>query len=1165
MLSNIWATVLGRERVEVADNFFELGGHSLLATQVVSQTRQLFGVDLGLRDLFATPTIESLAKLVEEVRLAGDIDTRPALVRVDRQQELPLSFAQQRLWFIEQLEPCNAAYNIHGAVKLRGRLEVAALERALAELVQRHEVLRARFGECDGRQAQFIDSQWRGSLERFDLRSSGEGPEAKAKRLIAGEVSTGFDLEKGPLIRAKLLQLDDQEHVLLLTMHHIVSDGWSMGVLVQELATLYDAFVKNAQSPLTELEIQYVDYAVWQREWLKGTELESHLQYWREQLAGVPVLELPTDFSRPLRPSRNGASLPVNLPAGIAGQLRESSRREQVTMFMILLASFHLLLSRWAGQEDVAIGTPIANRSRTELNGIVGLFVNTLVIRLAAGDDPSVRQFLARVRDVCLNAYAHQDLPFERLVEEMNPRRSLNRTPLFQAMFTLQNAPLPEFRMEGLTAERVSQDSCTAKFDLELILEGNSELAGAIVYATELFEAETIERMLRHWKHLLEDMLVDPGRKLSELGMLSEQERKQILVEWNQTTRAYPDCCVHELFEAQAEKTPHSVAVVFEGMAVSYAELNGRANQLAHRLRELGVGAETRVVACMHRGLEMVVALLGILKAGGTYVPLDPEHPVKRLRSMLDDSGAMLVLVDNQSSERLQNAHCQIVDLNWTFIERRSQDNLERTVESENAAYMIYTSGSTGRPKGVIVSHSSLANVLDYAQKGFALGNHSVTGVLASFAFDIFLLELITPWLAGGCSVILSRMEILDVERLVQRLEGVTVFHAVPSLMWQVVKTLQNSKAGQRLAQVRTVLVGGDRVPADLLRDMSSVFAGCSTRVLYGPTESTVICAQEEIHVAKRSNFPIGAPIANTQIYVMDADLNPVPVGVLGELYIGGAGLARGYLNQPQFTAERFIPDPFATAGRLFRTGDLARWRMDGLLEFVRRADEQVKIRGYRIEPGEIEAAMREHVGVEDAAVKMWEDHTGEKHLVAYVVSSSKGSPGITGLKGHLERCLPPYMVPTAYMEIERLPLTPNGKIDSYALPTPDKTHLENQEYVPPRTAVEGELCRIWAEVLGLDRVGVEDNFFALGGHSLLATQVVSQIRQLFGVDLELAVLFETQTVAGLTAKMLKDPQARSRIEKVAEIVQKLNSCSEEQAEELLAQYTVPTGKGKSE
>ena len=1072
-----------------------------------------------LEDLSPSKRRLFLQRLKEETARRVDLDSQvPSLRPVSREEGLPLSFAQERLWFLEQLEPGNTAYNIAAAYRLRGPLDVAALERSLNEIVRCHEVLRTTFATMDGRPVQVIAPEMSLTLPVEDLQELPEAErEAEAQRLLTEEAQRPFDLEKGPLLRAALLRLDEEEHVLLLTMHHIVSDGWSMGVFNRELAVLYEAFSVGKPSPLPELPIQYADFAVWQREWLQGEVLEEQLAYWREHLGGdLSVLELPTDRPRPAAQSFRGATQSFVLSGDLTESLKALSRREGVTLFMTLLAAFKTLLYRYTGQEDVVVGSPIAGRNRSEIEGLIGFFVNTLVLRTDLSGNPTFRELLERVREVALGAHARQDLPFEKLVEALQPERDLSRNPLFQVMFAFQNAPMEALMLPGLTVTPLEVESETAQFNLTLSMEETGQgLKGVVEYNTDLFDGVTIERMLGHFETLLEGVVVNPEQRLWELPLLTEAERYQLLVEWNDTEVEYPqDKCIHQLFEEQVERTPGAVAVVFEGEQLTYAELNRRANQLAHYLQKLGVGPEVLVGICVERSLEMVVGLLGILKAGGAYVPLDPAYPKERLAFMLEGTQAPVLLTQERLVEGLPEHEARVVclDADWEAIAGESTENPDSEVTVDNLAYVIYTSGSTGRPKGVQILHDAVVN-LDTMHQRPGLAQQDVLLSVTTLSFDIAVLELFLPLTIGARVELVSRAVAADGVQLMAALAAsdATVMQATPAT-WRLLLG-----AGWQGDEQLRILCGGEALPRmlanQLLRRDSALWN------LYGPTETTVWSAIYEVGQNKGS-VSIGQPIANTQIYLLDANLRPVPVGVPRELYIGGAGLARGYLNRPELTAQSFIPDPFSDepGERLYKTGDLARYLPDGNIEFLGRIDCQVKIRGFRIELGEIETVLGQHPDVRETVVLAREDTPGDKRLVAYVVPRDEQVPTATELRRFLKQKLPDYMIPSAFVLLEVLPLTPNGKVDRRTLPAPNSVRPEMEAaFVAPRTSVEEVLAEIWAEVLGLEQVGIYDNFFELGGNSLLSVQIVSKVRQA-GIQLAPKDFIQYQTIAELAA-----------------------------------------------
>ena len=1032
LLASIWAEVLGLEQVGIHDNFFEIGGHSLKATQVISRVRDVFSTELPIRCLFEFPIVADLSKQIEDIRsqesnLSAAIPIQP----IAREEELALSFAQQRLWFLHQLEGQNTTYNILSGLHLIGTLNGAALEQSIAEIVARHESLRTTFSTVDGVAVQVIHANPNIPVSSVNLEALPEVERvAEVQRLVQEESQRSFDLAHGPLLRVTLLRLGRESHILLLTMHHIVSDGWSMGIFFKELSTLYAAFSQGESASLPELPIQYADFAHWQRQWLQGEVLETQIEYWQQQLTGAPpLLDLPTDRPRPPVQTFRGRTQPFELSETLTQQIKKLSSQSGTTLFMTLLAAFITLLGRYSNQEDIVVGSPIASRNRSELERIIGFFANTLVLRVEISGNPSFRELLRRVRQVTLDAYSHQDLPFEKLVEELQPERNLSYNPLFQVMFVLQNAGSEDWEFPGLILTPLQIENVTAKFDLTLAMEEReSGLRGVLEYNSDLFDATTITRMLGHFQMLLAGIVANPEYPISKLPLLTEAEQNQLLVKWNDTRAEYPkNKCIHQLFEEQVEKTPDAVALVFEDQQLTYKELNSRANQLAHYLQQLGVRSETLVGICVERSPLMVMALLGIFKAGGAYIPLDPSYPPERLALMLEDARVSVLLTQQARVEGLPPCSGQVVDLdNNDLWEKEGVENLTNNVQSENLAYILYTSGSTGKPKGVAVEHRSVVALLSWATEVFT--TEQLAGVLAStsFCFDISVFELFAPLSCGG-KIILAE-NVLHLPTL-PAAEEVTLINTVPSAIAELVRTKGIPD------RVGTVNLAGEVLPQRLGQLIYQQNTIEKLFNLYGPSEDTVYSTYALVKRNGQKAPPIGRPVYNTQVYILDYQLQPVPIGVCGELHIGGAGLARGYLNRPDLTAEKFIPNPFSDEpnAKLYKTGDKVRYLSDGNIEFIGRIDNQVKIRGFRIELGEVEAVLGQHPAVRDCAVVVREDETENKRLVAYVVSSQEAI-SISELRRFLKQKLPDYTIPSAFVLLEAMPLTPNGKVDRRAL-----------------------------------------------------------------------------------------------------------------------------------
>ncbi|MEW5925850.1 MAG: amino acid adenylation domain-containing protein [Gemmatimonadota bacterium] len=1103
-------------------------------------------------------------------RAAGSIRPRA------EEGPVPLSSAQQRLWLVDRLQPGTAAYNLPAALRLRGRLDARTLEAALGEIVRRHESLRTVFLERGGEPLQAVLPPAPLPLPLVDLGAlAEEARERELLRLAGEETARPFDLERGPLLRSALVRLGAREHAVLFTVHHIVSDGWSMGVLVSELSQLYAAFAAGRPSPLPEPEVQYADFALWQREQLSGPRTEELLGFWRRRLEGAPpLLDLPVDRPHPPVADPRGGQHTAQLDLAAARALRELGRREGATLFMTLLAGWQALLARYSGQEDVVVGSPVAGRTSLQVEGLIGMFVNTLVLRTDLSGDPTARELIARVREGVLEAQAHQELPFERLVEELAPERSLRSTPLFQVLFALQNSHDQALRLGELEVDTIDVAPRSTKFDLELSLsehEGGIEVQ--VGYRASLFDAATAGRIARQLEALLAAMAADPDRRLSDIDLMGPGEREQVLGAWNATAREYPPLPAHRLFAEQAARTPGAVAVLSGAGSLTYAGLDARAGALAARLRGLGVGPEVPVGLCVERTPEMVAGVLGIWKAGGAYVPLDPAYPAERLALIARDAGLRVVVASDEAAGAVPEFGGVVVTpLPPTPSPARGEGEHDGAEDASavavagcslfpvpcSLAYVIYTSGSTGTPRGVHVEHRSLSNLLHAGREAFGVRAGDVVPVLASHAFDIWLFEAVLPLTVGAAVRLVERERVMDPAGLAAEVGDATVLHAMPALMRPLAREAAAS-AGSRFAGLRSVLVGGDLVAPELLAEMREAFPSAEIRVAYGPTEATVLASAHRVPAAGAiGGHRIGAPLGNVRLYVCDALGGAQPVGVPGELWIGGAGVARGYGGRPELTAERFVPDPFGgePGARLYRSGDRVRWRAEGELEFLGRVDHQVKVRGFRIEPGEVEAALERHPAVREAVVGVRDDG-GERRLVAYVVAADGAEAGVGELRAWLRGSLPEYMLPSAVVALESLPLTPTGKIDRRALPAPDAS--AGGAYTAPRGESEERLAAIWAEVLGVDRVGAEDDFFALGGHSLLATRVASRVRQAFGVEMPLRALFEAPTVAGLAGRVgALRSAAQVEDREVEEETARLAALSKEEVKRLLRELGEP-------
>ncbi|MEE4149196.1 syringopeptin non-ribosomal peptide synthetase SypC, partial [Pseudomonas viridiflava] len=1135
-LAQIWQNLLNLEEVGRHDHFFELGGHSLLAMRMISQVRQRMGVELSLADIFAQPDLAALAQAVAHA--AGS--SQQPIVPVSRDQSLPLSFAQQRLWFLAQLDGGSAAYHIPAGLRLRGSLDQVALKRALDRIVARHEALRTTFVQAqDQDPLQCIAAADIGFSLQLQTLTGQADAEQQLLAIAAEEAEEGFDLLNGPLVRGRLVCLADDDHVLLVTMHHIVSDGWSAGVLTRELGALYAAFSEGAEDPLPALPVQYADYALWQRNWLSGDVLQQQRQYWQQTLAGAPaLLTLPSDRPRPTQQDYSGQLLGLVLDADLTRGLKALSQRHGSSLFMTVMAAWAALLGRLAGQDDVVIGTPVANRMRAEVEDLIGFFVNTLAVRVDLSGTPSVQSLLQQVKQQTLAAQANQDLPFEQVVEVVRPQRSLSHSPIFQAMLSWQNSEASDLALGDMTLQGLAVAGHTAKFDLTLdVTEVGDQLIGTLEYATALFDESTVQRYTGYFQRLLEAMVADDRQLLEQVSLLDAVERQHLLVDLNATEEPYPqDCMIHQLFEEKVQAQPDAIAVVFEAQRLSYAELNRQANRLAHHLIGLGIGPDDRVAICVERGVEMMVGLLGVLKAGAAYVPLDPAYPAERLAYMIDDSQPAALLSQRDLQKRLPTLTLPLVlldnDQRTTFTERDDNPVVE-TLGVRNLAYVIYTSGSTGNPKGVMIEHRGLVNYSVDAARLFALSATDTVLQQNTLNFDLSVEEIFPALLAGA--ILAPSRDIFGSDGTETHGISPTVLHLTAAHWHTLVAEWhkQPQVAAQRLQKVRLINVTGDALSAQKLKLWDEV-RPAHTRLIntYGPTEATVSCTAAYVsHDAVAGsegsgNATIGKPMANTRIYLLDAHQQPVPYGVAGEIFIGGDGVARGYLNLAEVNAERFLADPFSNSpdARMYKTGDLARYMADGRIEYLGRNDFQVKVRGFRIELGEIEARLGNCVGVKEGVVVAREDNPGDKRLVAYVVAQPQSQLTAAELRAELAPQLAEYMLPSAFVILDALPLTPNRKLDRNALPAPQAEAFASREHVEPQGETELALAQIWQDLLDLEQVGRHDQFFELGGHSLLAMRLISQVRLHLSVELSLADIFAQPELAAM-ARILAEAQ----------------------------------------
>lgn len=1131
-LVEIWREVLGIDDIGVNENFFDLGGHSLLATQVLSRVRRTFEADISITSFFEFSTVAEIASLLE-IRPLSNLRPGDSPIRaVSREDRLPLSSAQRRLWFLDKLQPDSPTYNIPLGMRMTGPLDRNALTKSLGKLVKRHESLRTTIGSEGGEAFLRIASELKVELPFIDLLAFPEKErEDRMLQITTEKARQPFDLELGPLFRVSLLRLKDDEHILMVTMHHIISDGWSLAIFLDELSEIYASIGEGRSPALPPLPVQFADYAVWQNAHIQGDVLQRQLEYWKQRLAGAPALvSLTEDYRRPAVQQHKGSHFPVNIPGELVSELKKLSRREGTTLYITMLAAFKTLLCRLTSQEDIVIASPIANRTHEETEGLIGFFVNTLALRTDLSGDPTFRELLAREKVTALEAYDHQDIPFEKLVEVLNPERNLSYNPLFQISFVLHNTPDPNPGLTGLKLSVVEIETGVSMFDMSVALREEMDgVTGTVEYDTELYRESTIARLVGSYETLLRNLVENPDLNISRVPILSDAEQHKLLNEWNGTKPEYVNAKpVHELFEEHAKRTPNAVAVVYGSDEITYQQLNEKANKLARHLRARGVSVGTLVGIYVDRSFDTIISMLAVLKAGGAYVPLDFHSPPERLGFILDDAELGFLISTRPASSELNTHRAEVILVDEIFGEIGGEigEDLGNGVGADDPIYVIYTSGSTGDPKGVVVTHKNVARLLTSTEQWFRFDERDVWTFFHSFAFDFSVWEIWGALAYGGRLVVVPFSVSRSPKEFCKLLEDekVTVLNQTPSAFRQLIHADASDPVKHNYA-LRYVIFGGEALDYQSLKPWIDRYGARSTRLvnMYGITETTVHVTYRVVGEADvQEGVPsyIGVPIPDLTLHILDAGLNPVPVGVAGELHVGGDGLAAGYLNRPELTAERFVRDPFSSDAdaRLYRTGDLARRLPGGEIEYLGRADNQVKIRGFRIELGEIESAIAAYRDVREAAVQVVDDSgAGGKKLAAYVVSSTHSEIRMADLRKHLKLKLPEYMVPADYVQLEQMPLTANGKIDRKALPMPERRReAAGEEYTAPRNETEERLARIWGEVLGMDNIGVRDNFFDLGGHSLLAIRMFFVVEETFRKNVPLATLFEAGTIEKL-------------------------------------------------
>ncbi|MEO7766559.1 MAG: amino acid adenylation domain-containing protein, partial [Ferruginibacter sp.] len=1115
----LWQEILKTGNIGINDNFFELGGHSLMVMRLLASIRKNLAIEIPVKELFANPTIAALAGYLGSSQLLTLMP--PIQVAIPRPEHIPLSFSQERLWFIDRMQG-SIQYHLPAVFRLKGNIDKKALAGSLQKIIERHESLRTVIKEVNGRAYQHIksSSEWDLSLTENALF---KGNKEALQTYIQGSINTSFDLSKDYMLRADLIAVANEEYLLVVTMHHIASDGWSMSILVDEVAALYRAFRDHTSFELTPLALQYADYAIWQRKYLQKEVLDKKINYWKQQLAGVTPLQLPTDYTRSLVLDSKGAAINFKIDKELSGLIQNLGHQTGTTLFMVLLGAFKVLLYRYTGQQDICVGTPVAGREQQELEKLIGFFINTLALRSEINGKDSFTQLLQKVKQTTLNAYEHQDIPFEKIVELLAKERDMSRSPVFQAMFVMQNTPAaPELDLGDIILSREEFEHTTTQFEISLYFTNTSDgLEGSVRYSTDLYKKPAIERLIAHFKELLQSIVKYPQQCLGQLPMLKIEERKHLLFDLNGAKISYPlDKSLVNLFKEQVAKTPGSTAVIFEGRRLSYKELNERSNQLAHYLYARGVKPETLVPLCLERSFEMIIGILGILKAGGAYVPIDPEYPLERIGYMLEDTAASIIVTSKESSLKLpSDGVAEIIELDGkdaAAINRESTADLQITMAPDHLAYVIYTSGSTGKPKGAMNEHRALVNRLCWAKDQYRVTPGDAILQKTTFSFDVSVWELLLPIISGARLVFAKPGGHKDNAYLKEMIEQerITIIHFVPSMLGVFLPDLEPGEC----TGLKKVLCSGEALKPSQVALFRDKLPGLELHNLYGPTEAAIDVTHWTMPQTAEpvSLVPIGKPVANTSIYILNEINELMPLGSAGEIHIGGIQVGRGYLNRPALTAEKFIADPFSTeaGAKMYKTGDLGRWITDGNIEYLGRIDDQVKIRGYRIELGEIETVLQQSGLVGQTVIVARTDKNGINQLIGYI--TAKNSFDKEAVIFYLNNKLPAYMVPVIWVQMESLPLTPNGKIDKNALPQPETSVLTINEYVPPGNQLEEDLAGIWKKILGIEQAGIHDNFFALGGHSLSAMQVISALRKKLELEVVIKDIFNYPTIASL-------------------------------------------------